>query len=571
MSLIDIKALETNFEDWRKERVPSLSISKAFERFAIEQILKDADLTDEELASGILGGDDDGGVDGMYFFVNRLLIQEETDLPDPALSVHLYIIQAKYETGFAETPVQKLESFARDLLNYASSVDSLVHLNTSVREAISMFRQKYDSILGSQHSLHVTFAYATKSDQDANPKVVKRVESLVKFVQEQLSAAVIDFQYWSCQRLLSAARTSPKRQLSVEVTKQFMTDDNCAVCLVNLKKFALFLTDELGLIRRSMLEPNVRDYQGKGNLVNKDIRKTLGSTGPTEFWWLNNGITILATSCSLTGNKLTVEKPEVVNGLQTSQEIYRYFEEHRSQAEARNVLIRVIVAPDEQVRSKITKATNFQTTVAQVSLHATDQIHFDIEDKLRLYDLFYDRRKGEYRELRKPVQKIISIRTLARAVIAIVLRRPDDARARPQSLLNNDTTYSEIFNDSHNRDLYVVCILIDRKVDAYLASREDIKPDAKTDVKYYVDMWLICDLLNNATPTARDIAALLPVVGEISVAQLTESSASVLAIYKRLGATDKVAKGTDMRKAVSEALTAKFPLVAPLAKATGKS
>ena len=288
MSLIDMKALETNFDGWRKERVPSLSISKAFERFAIEQILKDADLTDEELASGILGGDDDGGVDGMYFFVNRLLIQEEIDLPDPALSGRF-------------------------------------------------------------------------------------------------------------------------------------------------------------------------------------------------------------------------------------------------------------------------------------------KIHFDIEDKLKRYDLFYDRRKGEYRELRKPVQKIISIRTLARAVIAIVLRRPDDARARPQSLLNDDKTYSEIFNDAHNRDLYVVCILIDRKVDAYLTSCDDIKPDAKTDVKYYVDMWLICDLLKNATPTARDIAALLPDVGENLLAQLTESSDSVMEIYTKLGATDKVAKGTEMRRSVSEALTAKFPPVAPLAKATGKS
>ena len=113
----------------------------------------------------------------------------------------------------------------------------------------------------------------------------------------------------------------------------------------------------------------------------------------------------------------------------------------------------------------ITKATNFQTPVAPVSLHATDPIHFDIEERLKLYSLYYDRRKGEYRNLRKPIASIISITSLARAVIATVLRRPNDARARPQSLLNKNDTYKQIFNESYNPDLFVSYILLDRDDD----------------------------------------------------------------------------------------------------------
>ena len=45
MSALDVQALETNFENWRKERVPHLSIGEAFERYAIEHVLKDADLS----------------------------------------------------------------------------------------------------------------------------------------------------------------------------------------------------------------------------------------------------------------------------------------------------------------------------------------------------------------------------------------------------------------------------------------------------------------------------------------------------------------------------------------------
>lgn len=245
--------------------------------------------------------------------------------------------------------------------------------------------------------------------------------------------------------------------MTIDVSKQFTTNHGSAVCWVRLKSFADFLTDDRGAIRRSILEPNVRDYQGKRNAVNPDIRNSLSDSDIREFWWFNNGITVLATQCSLTGDKLTVERPEIVNGLQTSQEIFAYFKENPEAADSRNVLVRVIVPPDDHIRSRITKATNFQTPVNQLSLHATDQIHFDIEEKLKLYDLFYDRRKDEYRELRKPISKIISIRTLARTVIAILLQRPDDARARPQSLLNNNTQYNSIFNDNHDRDVYVAC------------------------------------------------------------------------------------------------------------------
>jgi hypothetical protein len=69
----DSRALEANFSQWSAERAPSLQPSDAFERYTVDQILKDADLSDEEIASGIFGGGDNGGVEGMYLFMNDLL------------------------------------------------------------------------------------------------------------------------------------------------------------------------------------------------------------------------------------------------------------------------------------------------------------------------------------------------------------------------------------------------------------------------------------------------------------------------------------------------------------------
>jgi hypothetical protein len=237
MSDLDIRALETNFENWRKDRAQNLSTSMAFERYAIDQIFKDRELTDEEVESGLTGGGDDGGIDAVYFFVNDTLIQDGTDLPDPALSAELYLIQAKYESGFGETAVEKMYSFTRDLLDYSKPVDQITYLNTSARDAIARFREKYDLILGSAR-LTIRYYYVTKSDGDANPKVKQREQNLKDFVRQKLSQAVVAFNYWGCRRLLTAARTSPQTQLLLRHTKCFDTDDGCVVALgcVDVKK-----------------------------------------------------------------------------------------------------------------------------------------------------------------------------------------------------------------------------------------------------------------------------------------------------------------------------------------------
>jgi len=75
-----------------------MSASKAFERFVIEQVLKDFDLDNDETESGDLGGGDDGGVDAMYLFMNGKLISLDIPPIIPAGPIELHIIQAKEET-----------------------------------------------------------------------------------------------------------------------------------------------------------------------------------------------------------------------------------------------------------------------------------------------------------------------------------------------------------------------------------------------------------------------------------------------------------------------------------------
>jgi AIPR protein len=551
MSQIDINALESNFAKWRQDRAPDEKESKAFEIYSIGQVLKDADLSDDEVAAGNFGGGDDGGVDGMYLFINRNLILDETELPDPAITVELVIIQAKYQKSFTEDTIQKLDSFCRDLLDFSKGEDKLTLYNSSARDAIIRFREKYNQVMGSPHSLKISFHYTTKSIDQPNHKIDTRVENLKVYIKSQLSAAEVIFEFWDCAKMLASARAIPKQEAVIEITNNFSTDDGSVVCLLSLNNFAAFLTSERGELKTSILEPNVRDYQSKANPVNKDIRATLNnSSSKEEFWWLNNGITLLAEKCAIIGNKVTITKPEIVNGLQTSHEVFEFFHANPGRKDPRKILLRIIVAPEERSRNNIIQATNSQTPVSRFQLKATDRIHFDIEDRLKLYGLFYDRRKGENKRCQRPISKIVSIPLLAQAVIAVLLQRPSDARGRPQTLLNKPETYDQIFNETYNRDVYAVCIMLDRQVRDYL-ERGQLQRDARRDIRYYMTMLVACELTKSSTPDINAIAGILKDCNKlIDDSILSKCQENSMKVYSELGANDKAAKSPQMQEKI---------------------
>ena len=102
MSDIDKRALDANFQGWKQERAPDEDEGAAFEWYTIEQILKDFDLSDDDIEFGSIGGSDDGGVDGMYFFVDRKLFQLDDPLPTNSHDAELVLIQSKRSGGFSE-------------------------------------------------------------------------------------------------------------------------------------------------------------------------------------------------------------------------------------------------------------------------------------------------------------------------------------------------------------------------------------------------------------------------------------------------------------------------------------
>ena len=60
----------------QREIDPGAAPSDFFELFTVEQVLKDFDLSYDEIESGLVGDGGDGGIDGIYLFVNGELVHE---------------------------------------------------------------------------------------------------------------------------------------------------------------------------------------------------------------------------------------------------------------------------------------------------------------------------------------------------------------------------------------------------------------------------------------------------------------------------------------------------------------
>ena len=106
MSEAEQDYLEKYLNVLRQKTAPDMPDDEFFERFCGDQILKTRDLDVTELASGVVGGPHDGGVDSVYLFANGRLIQEDTSptafSEQQDIKLHLILITATRSPKFSE-------------------------------------------------------------------------------------------------------------------------------------------------------------------------------------------------------------------------------------------------------------------------------------------------------------------------------------------------------------------------------------------------------------------------------------------------------------------------------------
>ena len=448
MAKNDTLLLDGIIDDRIENKLPSSRRDEAFEYLAFEQILKDYDLSSDEIESGSVDGRNDGGIDGFFILVNGhiLLDPESFSWPKSGSLLEVWIITCKHHDTFKQAPLDNLVASITELFDLSLPHEQLKgDYSESILKCRENLKYAYRKVSPRMSSFAINYSYASRGDtENIGDSIVARSEQIITITRESFCSCDVAFAFHGASELVELHRKMPNFSLELPFSEVLASGERY-VLLANLEDYFSFVTDN-GKLRRYLFDSNVRDFMGL-NRVNEDIKSTLENEASPDFWWLNNGVTILATSASVIGDSIQLQDIQIVNGLQTTESIFRYFESGGVDANKRSILIKIIVSDEDDVRDTIIRATNNQTDVELASLHATDKIQRDIEDILERHGYFYERRKNYYNNLGHPSSKIITPLSLASGFVCLVLKSPQKATNLRSRFMRSNESYKTVFSD----------------------------------------------------------------------------------------------------------------------------
>lgn len=430
---------------------PSIDIGEHFERFVLEQVLKNFDLSKEEIEYGWTDGSHDGGIDGFYVLINGRLLTDPADFswPRTGADIQVFLLTCKHHSTFQQAPLDALLASAQELFDLSISNAQLSgKYSSDIKRCREMFVAAFHQLSLFRPTISFNLYYASRGDTTLlGESISARATQLKSLFHQYFSAATVEFTPLGASELVELHREVKSFALDLPVQECLTAGQEGYVVLARLRDYCKFVQDEKGALRRYLFDSNVRAFLGV-NLVNADIAETLASEVGPNFWWLNNGVTILATSASLVGKTLKLRDIQIVNGLQTTESLHRHFTKSAFHADdSRALLVKIIVSQDETVRDQVIRATNNQSAVEPAALHATDRIQRSIEEILLRNEWFYERRTNFYKNEGRPDGRIISPIVLATGAVALLLKDPLRSSKLRQKHIRSPEAYNTAYSE----------------------------------------------------------------------------------------------------------------------------
>lgn len=479
--LVDLMLLER-----QKNGYPSSDIGEVFELFAFEQILKEYDLSKEKIEDGWVDGSLDGGIDGVYIFVNGNLYsgQENFLWPRKNVDLTIFLLTCKHADDFKQAPLDAMYPTLQQFWDLSITSATFA---SQYSEDLSEARERYVTAMSNLaltgSHIEVRFIYACRGNTlSIGDSIRNRMNQLEAQAHDFLGDCKIEKQFIGASELLTLSRKRKAESLSIPVHAHLVHDGDNYVVIVRLEDYYNFVSDESGMLRRYLFDSNVRDYLGL-NEVNTDIDNTLKNPGKANFWWLNNGVTIIGSGARMSGGRIHVDNVQIVNGLQTTETIFRHFSSGLSTSADSNLMVKILTTTDENVRDAIIQATNNQSAIVKHTLHATEKIQRDIEDILARNGFYYERRPGYYKNRGKPKNQSITPLELAGALIGMVFKNPYKVYRLKSKFMQSEKQYSQIFSEKfplhvwpiitriylRAKDYILAAKLVNDKIDKYVA------------------------------------------------------------------------------------------------------
>jgi hypothetical protein len=292
----------------------------------------------------------------------------------------------------------------------------------------------------------------------------------------------------------------------------------------------------------SLFDRNVRYFLGN-TTINKDIKKTVNEH-PEEFYYYNNGITITCIEYNKIGkNKVKLITPQVINGAQTLNSIYKtYIENENSKSKGKDkgdnhyekikVLAMLIEVPknENDFVKNITTYRNANNPIRLSDYKGNCPIQENIQKEMYKLGYFYMIKRGEDKEYLKvndePIKHNVidnfkyeeklknNFKTLKLKIehIATIMTAyngdPVLAKQSPSSIFANDDNYKKVFGDKSRvmtadkvKEIIIVALIYNI---IYTASTINIDTD-KEDEKKILNIMYDSVYINYIDEKQKDI------------------------------------------------------------------
>jgi len=430
------KGLHEEVDRIKRDYSP-LKIDNAFVLwFADAYILGDRDRAKD----GVIGGPGDKTVDAVYVDERNRII---------------HLVQGKYHQANAsdDADVYKFARRARDFWN-ADFDEELKHAGPGARKKL---HEAYKILHGSANDpFQIKMYFATTGRVSANCKTkAKQIaagsgRTGLEVLDQQ--AILAQFSDW----LEGSSPPLPELEIGVDGahTLIYQHEKNLQGWIFTTTSEEVFKLHKFG---ERLFARNVRGYLGSDTSINKEISKTARKR-PDLFWFLNNGITIVANHVvKLDSGKqvrMRMVNPQVVNGQQTVRTLWA-----AGHNRAR-VLVRLIRLEQQNATEgivglvgEVVRATNRQNAIKQADLMANDAEQVRIERDFRKLNYAYERKRQDAKEFSEKAFRHQKVRKedLANALSATILG-PHTVRRTAQW----EEKYHRLFSNSRPITDYLV-------------------------------------------------------------------------------------------------------------------
>lgn len=390
--------------------------------------------SNERARTRLVDGTNDGGVDALFNDPNS----EESDL---------VLVQSKFYQKITFEDV--VNAFEKMLRFYDER--NMGHYESVKQEISNRFATLRAETGEESKIVFVLYTSAPKNNLKKD-----KIERELKTQLDQIGNAEIRILFDN--DIYEKIKEFESRQPDVATGKIFIDesgnylsygDEEAIIANVSARSIkSLYTTHSFNLLAK-----NLR-YHVAGKTIDCAIRDSIRDN-PHDFWFKNNGITIICESYRISGNQITLSHFSIINGGQTTYILYSSPYLHEGSDFYLPCKIIIAQGNDEDEKARfvldIAKATNSQKAIKAIDLKANSPEQVRFGRIRRNNGIFYQTKRGEKipKDYKEPY-KNTDLSDIGKLCLSAIFQLPCSSRNKP-SIIFNQEFYEPIFNGNQDK------------------------------------------------------------------------------------------------------------------------